>query len=82
MGFVKILVYLTELNYLIKLETGLRLLWASQVTQWKRICLLAGDSGDPGLMPALGRSPGGGHDNPFEYSSLRSLAGQSIGSQS
>ena len=24
-----------------------------------------GDTGDFGLIPALGRSPGGGHGNPF-----------------
>ena len=39
--------------------------------------------GDLGLIPGLGRSPGGGHGNPFQYSSLenphgqRSLAGYS-----
>ena len=39
--------------------------------------------GDLGLIPALGKSPGGQHGNPFEYSCLenphgqRSLAGYS-----
>ena len=39
--------------------------------------------GDQGLIPGLGRSPGGGHGNPFQYSCLvnphaqRSLAGYS-----
>ena len=39
--------------------------------------------GDPGLIPGLGRSPGGEHSNPLEYSCLenphgqRSLAGYS-----
>ena len=45
--------------------------------------------GDPGSIPGLGRSPGGGHHNPLQYSCLknpygqRSLAGyiQSMGSQ-
>ena len=38
---------------------------------------------DLGSIPGLGRSPGGGHDNPFQYSCLenphgqRSLAGYS-----
>ena len=38
---------------------------------------------DPGSSPGLGRSPGGGHGNPFQYSCLenphgqRSLAGYS-----
>ena len=43
------------------------------------------NSGDPGLIPELGRSPGGGHGNPLQYSCLenphgqRSLAGYSPG---
>ena len=28
------------------------------------------NSGDPGLITVLGRSPGGGHDNPLQYSCL------------
>ena len=30
-----------------------------------------GDAGDPGLIPGLGRSPGGGHGNPLQYSCLK-----------
>ena len=30
----------------------------------------AGDVGDTGLIPGLGRSPGGGHGSPFQYSCL------------
>ena len=30
----------------------------------------AGDIRNVGLIPALGRSPGGGHDNPLQYSCL------------
>ena len=30
----------------------------------------AGDIRDVGLIPGLGRSPGGGHGNPFQYSCL------------
>ena len=51
----------------------------------------AHDAGDLGLMPGLGRSPGGGHSNPLQYSYLenphrqRRLEGcrglQSMGSQ-
>ena len=43
----------------------------------------AGDVRDSGSIPGLGRSPGGGHGNPFQYSCLenphgqRSLAGYS-----
>ena len=29
-----------------------------------------GDTGDPGLIPELGRSPGGGNGNPLQYSGL------------
>ena len=43
----------------------------------------AGDTEDSGLIPGLGRSTGGGHDNPLQFSCLenphgqRSLAGYS-----
>ena len=30
----------------------------------------AGDTGDVGLIPGWGRSPGGGYDNPLQYSCL------------
>ena len=30
----------------------------------------AGDAGDVGWIPGLGRSPGGGNGNPFQYSCL------------
>ena len=39
---------------------------ASQVAQWVQIPLaIAGDAGDTGSVPGLGRSPGGGHRNPI-----------------
>ena len=31
----------------------------------------AGDAGDTGLIPRLGRSPGGEHGNPLQYSCLK-----------
>ena len=31
---------------------------------------LSANAGDVGLIPGLGRSPGGGHDNPLQYSCL------------
>ena len=43
----------------------------------------AGDTGDAGSIPGLGRLPGGGNGNPFQYSCLenpmdkRSLVGYS-----
>ena len=32
--------------------------------------------GDLGLIPGLGRSPGGGHGNPLQYSCLENSRGQ------
>ena len=32
-----------------------------------------GDTGDMGSIPGLGRSPGGGHGNPLQYSCLKNL---------
>ena len=31
----------------------------------------AGDAGDVGSIPGLGRSPGGGHGNPLQYPCLK-----------
>ena len=36
----------------------------------------AGDARDVGLTPGLGRSPGGGHGNPLQYSCLKNPHGQ------
>ena len=36
----------------------------------KKLPANAGDTGDMGLIRGLGRSPGGGHCNPVQYSSL------------
>ena len=36
----------------------------------------AGDVRDVGLIPGLGRSPGGGHGNPLQYSSLDNPTGR------
>ena len=36
----------------------------------------AGATGDSGLIPALGRSPGRGHGNPLQYSCLENPHGQ------
>ena len=40
--------------------------WASQVV--KNLPANAGDTGDTGLTPQLGRAPGEGNGNPLEYS--------------
>ena len=36
----------------------------------KNLPAKAGDTGDVGLIPESGRSPGGGNGNPFQYSGL------------
>ena len=36
----------------------------------KNLLANAGDAADAGLIPVLGRSPGGGNDNPLQYSCL------------
>ena len=47
------------------------LFWASQVALVvKNLPANAGDVRDTGLIPGLGRSPGGGHGNPLQYSCL------------
>ena len=38
---------------------------------YKESACNAGDTGDVGLIAGLGRSPGGGHDNPFQCSCLK-----------
>ena len=35
-----------------------------------------GDAGDMGLIPGLGRCPGGGHGNPRQYSCLENPMGR------
>ena len=45
--------------------------WASQmVLVVKNPPANAGDAGDTGLIPGLGRSPGEEHGNPLQYSCL------------
>ena len=45
--------------------------WASQVTlAIKNLLANAVDERDVGLIPGLGRSPGGGHDNLLQYACL------------
>ena len=34
------------------------------------------NAGDPGSIPGLARSPGGGHGNPLQYSCLENPHGQ------
>ena len=44
----------------------------------KNLLVNVGDVRDTGLIPELGRSPGGGHGNPLQYS----LPGESHGQRS
>ena len=39
----------------------------------KNLPAKAGDTGDMGLIPESGRSPGGGNGNPFQYSGLKNV---------
>ena len=49
-------------------------LWTSQVVLVvKSPSANAGDEGDAGLIPGLGRSSGGGNGNPLQYSCLENL---------
>ena len=44
-----------------------------ELPQWlssKESACSTGDSGNTGLIPSLGRSPGGGHGSPLQYSCL------------
>ena len=46
-------------------------MWASQEAPVvKNPLAIAGDLKDVSLIPGWGRCPGGGHDNPLEYSCL------------
>ena len=48
--------------------------WASQVVLVvKNPAANAGDVRDAGSSPRSGRSPGGGHGNPLQYSRLENL---------
>ena len=44
------------------------------MAQWvKDLPTNAGDTGDAGLIPGLGRSPGRGNGNPLKYSRLQTV---------
>ena len=44
--------------------------WLPQWLSGKESTCNAGDTGDVGLICGSGRSPGGGHGNPLQYSCL------------
>ena len=45
-------------------------------SEGKEYACNAGDTGDMGSIPGLGRSPGGGNGNPFQYSCLKNPMGR------
>ena len=51
-------------------------IWASQVAPVVRIHLPVKQIKRHGLIPGSGRSPGGGHGNPLQYSCLENPYGQ------
>ena len=71
-----IILCLKELSYGIII---LGLVFISQIALVvKNPPLSAGDVRDAGSIPGLGRSSGGGHDNPFLYSWLESLMDRGV----
>ena len=58
---------LTVLGFLFGLSYGIGFPGGTVV---KNPPVHAGDAGDVGLIPGLGRSPGGGNGNPLQYSCL------------
>ena len=44
----------------------------------KNLPASAGDVRDVGSIPGLGRSPGGGHDNPLQYSGLENAMNRGV----
>ena len=65
---------ISSYNPLSYLDTCHLTYWASQVALVvKNSTANAGDIRDVGSIPGSGRSPGGGHGNPPQYSCLESL---------
>ena len=58
-------------------------IWVSQVALTVKILpVSAGDARDVGLIPELGRSPGGGNGNPLQWLEIEDPGGlQSMGLQ-
>ena len=60
-----ILIFFIDMDIVYIYDTS----WASQMTLViKNLSANTGDIRDMGLIPVLGRSPGGGHGNPLQYS--------------
>ena len=56
----------------IRLLTPVFLVFPGSSDSKESVC----NAGDLGLIPGLGRPPGGGHGNPFQYSCLENPCGQ------
>ena len=57
-----------------ELSFGKNVIWTSQVVLVaKNLPANAGDMSDIGSIPGWGRSPGGGHGNPLQFSCLENL---------
>ena len=54
-------------------ESGLDVGASHVVLVVKKVSANAGDLRNVRLIPGSGRSPGGGHGNPFQYSCLKTL---------
>ena len=76
MFFMKIayIILLREFAFIPESDKALHVVWVSQVVLVIKIVpASAGDAGDSGSILRLGRSSGGGHGNPIQYSCLESL---------
>ena len=60
-----------ELDTTWQLSDNMVYLWTFQVTQGKESACNEGDLEDSGLVFGSGRSLGGGHGNPLQYSCLK-----------
>ena len=68
---MRFMIFFGVKNTVIFLLLGVSVLEASQVALVvKNLPAKAGDMRDVSLIPGSGRSPGGGHGNPLQYSCL------------
>ena len=60
-----------NVSFRAKILKHLSIIWASRVVLMvKNLPANSGDIKDAGSIPGSGRSPGGGHGNPLQYSCL------------
>ena len=65
---VQILLQREEKNYKVIVEIKWTIKGFPDGSDSKESTCKSGDTRDTGLIPGLGRSPGGGHGNPLQYS--------------